>query len=111
MRTAPPPAGEVLTADSHTFDELVLQSDVPVLVDFYADWCRPCRALAPRLHELAREVSPLRVVQVDIDESPDIAARFQVGSIPSLRVFDGGEVTARHVGLTSKEHLKALVSR
>ena len=104
-------AGEVLTANSDTFDELVVHSDVPVLVDFYADWCGPCRKLSPKLHELAQEVPDVRVVKVDIDESPDIAARYQVGSIPALRVFDGGKVTARHLGLTSKKHLRTLVGR
>jgi thioredoxin 1 len=103
--------GVVSEATSDTFDELVLNSDVPVLVDFSADWCGPCRALAPKLHELAREVPDLRVVKVDVDESPDIAARYQVGPIPALRVFERGEVTARHVGLASKERLKALVGR
>jgi len=106
-----PPAGEVLTANSDTFDQLVVDSDVPVLVDFYADWCGPCRALSPKLHELAREVPDVRVVKVDIDESPDIAARYQVSSIPAIRVFDEGKVTARHRGLTSKKHLKKLLGQ
>jgi thioredoxin 1 len=106
-----PPAGEVLTANSATFDELVVHSEVPVLVDFYADWCGPCRALSPKLHELAQEVADVRVVKVNIDESPDIAARYQVRSIPALRVFDHGKVTARHRGLTNKKHLKTLIGR
>jgi thioredoxin 1 len=105
------PAGEVLKATSDTFNELVVDADMPVLVDFYADWCGPCRKLSPRLQELAQELPDVRVVKVDIDESPDIAARYQVGSIPALRVFDGGKVTARHLGLTSKKHLRTLVGR
>lgn len=111
MPAAVPMGGEVLMANSDTFDELVIHSDVPVLVDFYADWCGPCRALSPKLHELAQEVPDVRVVKVDIDESPDIASRYQVRSIPALRVFDNGKVTARHRGLTSKKHLKTLVGR
>jgi thioredoxin len=108
---AKPPAGEVLMANSDTFDKLVMHSDVPVLVDFYADWCGPCRALSPKLHDLARELPDVRVVKVDIDESPDIAARYQVGSIPALRVFHDGKVTARHRGLTTERHLRTLVGR
>jgi thioredoxin 1 len=118
---APPPqaaeptgrqrGGRVSEVTSDSFDHVVLQSDVPVLVDFYADWCGPCRALAPTLVELAREVPDVRVVKVNIDESPDLAARYQVSSIPSLRVFQGGGVTARHLGSASKERLKALLDQ
>jgi thioredoxin 1 len=97
-------------ATSSTFDDLVLESDVPVLVDFYADWCRPCKALAPALDELARELPDVRIVKVDIDDCPDLAARYQVRSIPSLQVFRRGEVTARHVGRASKQELKSLLT-
>jgi thioredoxin 1 len=103
-------AGRVTQATSASFDELVLQSDVPVLVDFSAKWCGPCKQLEPRLEELARETPGAKVVKVDIDESPEIAARYQVGSIPSLRVIRQGKVTASHVGLMSKEDLRSLLT-
>jgi thioredoxin 1 len=101
----------VVRAGSDSFDKLVLQSEVPVLVDFYADWCRPCRALAPTLDELARDNPNVRVVKVDIDDSPDLADRYGVSSIPSLRVFKGGEVTARHLGRASREQLESLLAK
>lgn len=101
--------GRVIKADSASFDELVLQSDVPVLVDFSATWCGPCKRLEPRLQELARETPGAKVVQVDIEESPEIAARYQVGPIPSLRVIRDGQVTASHVGLMSKDELQSLL--
>jgi thioredoxin len=101
----------VVRAGSDSFDELVLQSEVPVLVDFYADWCRPCRALAPTLDELARDTPNVRVVKVDIDDSPDLATRYGVSSIPSLRVFKGGEVTARHLGRASRKQLESMLAK
>jgi thioredoxin 1 len=103
-------AGRVIRATSASFDELVLQSDVPVLVDFSATWCRPCKQLEPRLEELAREMPRAKVVKVDINESPEIAARYQVRKIPSLRVFREGKVTASHGGLLSKEGLRSLLT-
>ncbi|NQT40409.1 MAG: thioredoxin [Planctomycetes bacterium] len=98
-------------ADTADFQRKVLESDVPVLVDFYADWCGPCRMLAPTLEELARETSDARIVKVDVDRNPELAARYKVGSIPSLAVFAGGEIRAQHVGLADKSELKALLKR
>lgn len=101
--------GGVVKVNSATFEEQVLRSDVPVLVDFSATWCGPCKRLEPRLEELARETPGAKVVKVDIEESPDIAARYDVGPVPSLRVIRDGQVTASHVGLMSKEELKSLL--
>ncbi len=98
-------------ADTADFQRKVLESDVPVLVDFYADWCGPCRMLAPALEELARETPNARIVKVDVDRNPELAARYKVGSIPSLAVFSGGEITAQHVGLANKSELKSLLKR
>ncbi len=103
--------GEVSHADQHNFDQLVLRSDVPVLVDFYADWCGPCRVLAPALEEVARETPDARVVKVNVDDSPMLAARYGISSIPSLMVFNDGEIIARHVGLAGKAYLKGLLLR
>ncbi len=102
--------GRVTQATSASFDELVLQSDVPVLVDFSAKWCGPCKQLEPRLEELARETPGAKIVKVDIDESPEIAARYQIRKLPSLRVFREGTVTASHMGVMSKEDLKSLLT-
>lgn len=101
----------VTHADEASFQREVLQSDVPVLVDFYADWCGPCRALAPILEEFAEESSGSKVVKVNVDDSPSLATRYGISSIPSLLVFKNGEVVAEHVGLANKAHLRRLVTR
>jgi len=103
--------GQVEHADARSFDRKVLKSQVPVLVDFYADWCGPCKMLAPALEQLARETSDARIVKVNVDHSPELAMRYGVSSIPSLAVFKDGQVVAEHVGLASKGQLKELLRR
>lgn len=98
-------------ADEQNFQEQVLQSDVPVLVDFYADWCGPCQRLTPVLEEVARELPAARVVKVNIDQNPRLAAYFGVSSIPNLIVFKDGQVVGQHVGLANKGQLRALLAR
>ncbi len=102
---------QVQHANETNFDYLVLKSDVPVLVDFYADWCGPCRRLGPILEELARETPEARIVKVNVEDSPNLAAEYGVDSIPSLRVFKHGAVTEQLVGLVSKNELKSMISR
>ncbi|MGO9112945.1 MAG: thioredoxin [Thermoguttaceae bacterium] len=106
-----PTKSQVWHANEANFDSLVLKSDVPVLVDFYADWCGPCRSLGPVLEELASETPGARIVKVNVDDSPNLATEYGVDSIPSLRVFKSGSVTEQLVGLASKDELKAMVSR
>lgn len=103
--------GHVEHAELGSFEQKVLQSSVPVLVDFYADWCGPCRMLAPVLDDVAREVPSARVVKVNVDHNPELASTYGISSIPSLMVFKDGEVTARHVGVASKDRLKNLLTR
>ncbi len=93
------------------FAEKVLRSEVPVLVDFYADWCGPCRALAPVLEELARELPQARIVKVNVDQAPDLAAQYGVSAIPTLLVFKNGSVVNEHMGLASKASLKSWLTR
>jgi thioredoxin 1 len=101
--------GKVHRADETNFHKLVLKSDVPVLVDFYADWCGPCRMLAPVLDELARETTDVKIVKVNVDRSPRLAAKYGITSVPSLKVLDQGKVVDEHVGLANKARLKAML--
>jgi thioredoxin len=107
---APAAQPEVLHVNSSTFDRHVLQSEVPVLVDFYADWCGPCKALAPTLDQVAAENPQARVVKVNIDDSPDLAARYGVKSVPRLMVFKRGQVAANRTGAASKAALNAMLA-
>jgi thioredoxin 1 len=88
-----------------------LESNVPVLVDFYADWCGPCRRLAPVLDQIARDTPNARVVKVDIDDHPQLAQKYGVRSIPNVMVFKNGEVTAQRTGLADRESLERMLDR
>lgn len=99
----------IVYANELSFRSEVLQSRVPVLVDFYADWCGPCRALGPILEELAEETKDAKIVKVNVDESPQLASQYGVSSIPSLLVFKDGRIVARQTGLAGKQQLKALL--
>jgi len=97
-----------VTADQ--FDAVLAGSDAPVLVDFYADWCGPCRILAPVVDELAQARSgALLVLKVDTERHPGISERFGIRGIPTLIAFRRGKETGRHVGLARREQLDALV--
>jgi len=93
-----------------TFRTAVLESDVPVLVDFYADWCGPCRALAPVLEQLAQEIDGVRIVKVNVDQAPTLAAQYRVSAIPTMILFDRGKPVQRVTGLASKDELKRLLA-
>jgi thioredoxin 1 len=107
---APPEKRGIQHVDETTFDDLVLNAKGPVLVDFYADWCAPCRKLTPVLEELAEEMPEATIVKVNVDHSPRLAAAYGVNAIPNVKVFRDGEVAADEVGLVSKGRLRALLS-
>lgn len=92
----------VTTLSADTFTANVLESDVPVVVDFTAAWCPPCRAMKPILRELAEERDDVRFVEVDVDAHPSVAARYDVLSMPTFVVFRGGEPVGKLVGARPK---------
>ena len=99
-------ADGIITLTSTNFDELVKNSGTPIVVDFWAEWCGPCKAIAPVLQEIASEMTgKLSVAKLNVDEHGDIAQRFNVMSIPTLLVFDKGEVKKRLVGAKGKGQL------
>ena len=96
----------VIHLDETSFDKTVSASSVPVLVDFWATWCGPCRMIAPVLEEIAKEEGPnVTVGKVDVDNNPALSNRFGIRNIPTLLFFKGGEVKDQVVGLTSKAEL------
>lgn len=98
--------GEPLQVTDDTFEKEVLQAEKPVVVDFYADWCGPCRAMAPIIDELASEqADTLKVCKVDVTQNMQTASRYGIMSIPTLMFFRNGEVVDKSVGALSKEQL------
>lgn len=102
----------VLTLTGQNFTQEVLQSPAPVLVDFWAEWCGPCKMIAPVLDELADEFAGrVRIGKVNIDDDQSLAAQYGVRAIPTLLLFQGGEVVQQMVGAKSKRELKASLNR
>ncbi len=96
----------IVNLSTATFDETVGSSDRPVVVDFWAEWCGPCKTIAPILEELADELGEnATIAKLNVDEHPDIAMRYNVMSIPTLLVFNGGDVQKRLVGAKGKGQL------
>lgn len=99
-----------LTLTEQNFEELVLQADKPVLVDFWASWCMPCRMIAPLVEELAENMRDTAYVgKVNVDEQPGLAERYKVYSIPTLIKFEKGQEQERLVGVQSKERLELMM--
>jgi thioredoxin 1 len=102
---------KVLVFNDLNFDSEVLQADVPVLVDFTATWCGPCKALAPIVDQIANDLDgKVKVGKLDVDDSPITAGKFGVRGVPTIMVFHKGQRAAQHVGLTTKQKLLELVN-
>lgn len=100
----------VLQLTEQNFQTEVLQADCPVLVDYWAEWCAPCRAIAPMLEELAKEYAGrIKVGKLNVDENPDTPMRYGVRSIPTLMLFKDGEIQALKIGAESKSELAQML--
>ena len=99
----------ITTVTKENFDQEVLMAKEPVLVDFWAAWCMPCKMLSPIVDQVASERSDVKVCKINIDDEGELAIRYGVMSIPNLIVFKNGEITNKSIGLISKEDILALL--
>ena len=101
----------VIKITSENFKSEVLESSQKVLIDFYADWCDPCKMIGPVVEEIAEEHSDVKVVKIDVDNAEDIAIKYQIMSIPTLVVVKDGQEVNRSIGLISKEKIEELIEK
>ncbi|MBR6572688.1 MAG: thioredoxin [Clostridia bacterium] len=99
----------IIHVNSENFNEEVLESAKTVIVDFFANWCGPCQMIAPVLEEIANEDANIDIAKIDVDESPELAIKYGINSIPALLVFKNGELTNTSIGFKSKAEILALL--
>ena len=99
----------VISVSKHNFHEEVLDSEKPVLLDFWAPWCGPCRMIAPEVEKIAAERSDVRVAKVNVDENPELASRFRIYSIPTLAVMKNGREVSRTTGFCYKDDILSML--
>ena len=99
----------VLEVTTQTFQQEVLKSNIPVLIDFYADWCGPCKMLSPVVEEVAQENTDIKVVKINVDNAQELAVKYQIMSIPTLVVEKGGNEVTRSVGVVSKTEILEMI--
>ena len=99
----------VIDINKSNFQEEVMASDKPVLLDFWAPWCAPCRMVSPIVEEIAEERSDIKVGKINVDEEQELAAQYQIMSIPSLMVIKGGEIVNQSVGAKPKQQILAML--
>jgi thioredoxin 1 len=103
-------SAEIIYVTDASFEQDVINADVPVLLDYWAEWCGPCRAIAPILEDLAKEYAgTVKIAKINIDENSETPAKFGIRSIPTLMLFKAGEVKATKVGALSKSQLSAFL--
>lgn len=99
----------VINVNKNNFAQEVLRSEKPVLVDFWAPWCGPCRMVAPIIEEIAAERTDIKVVKINVDEEPELAGQYQIMSIPTLMVFKNGNVVNTSLGVRPKSNILAML--
>ena len=99
----------ILHVNSDNFSEEVLESSKTVIVDFFANWCGPCQMIAPVLEEIANEDANIDIAKIDVDETPELAIKYGINSIPALLVFKNGELTNTSIGFKSKAEILSLL--
>ncbi len=102
---------KITNLDSDSFESAIARDDKPVVVDFWAPWCGPCKAIAPILEELAEELGDaVQICKLNVDQANDVAGKYNIRAIPTLLIFKNGQVADQIVGLASKEDLKAKIA-